>query len=253
MFSSHCIKVLIFFSLFNVLVESDSHNRELTTKSFFKNSNRKENNMTDSDTNLHLSCNNNNPWPKLNLFLTAHISVMLKKFHIVVSLFTCVLPILLKEGTTKKNALTDMFLRSLLLFWPMKQSNSSLTIIFDEEKRSYNGFAALYKNLNESIRPKIDGGLNIYFNQPYSVYLGGHDRQQLLMFWADNFTDTEFVGFVDTDCVFITYIDREDLFEGGKPVINGRIGVDTAYSTKHYDFWTKVPQATSKLLGFIRT
>ena len=142
-----------------------------------------------------------------------------------------------------------MFLKSLLLFWPLKQSNSSLTIIFDEEKRSYNGFAALYKNLNESIRPKINGGLDIYFNEPYSVHLGGHDRQQLLMFWADNFTDAEYVGFVDTDCVFITYIDREDLFERGKPVINGRIGVDTAYSTKHYDFWMKVPQATSKLIG----
>lgn len=141
-----------------------------------------------------------------------------------------------------------MFLRSFLLFWPLQQSNTSLTVVFDEEKRSFSGFAALHKNLNESVRAMIHGGLNIYFNQPYSVHLSGHDRQQLIMFWADNFTNSEFVGFVDTDCVFITYVDRDDLFENGKPVINARIGLDSPYS-KHYDFWMKVPQATSKLIG----
>lgn len=45
-----------------------------------------------------------------------------------------------------------------------------------------------------------------------------------MMFWADNYTSSEFVGFVDTDAVFLTYIDREDLFEDGKPVVNARSG-----------------------------
>ena len=142
----------------------------------------------------------------------------------------------------------DMFLRTFLLFWPLSQSNTSLTIVFDAEKKNEMSFLSDFKMLNDSIRPKINGGLNIFFNQPYSVNLGGHDRQQLLMFWADNFTQSEYVGFVDSDCVFLTYIDREDLFENGKPVINARIGLDSTYS-KYYEFWSKVPQATSKLIG----
>jgi hypothetical protein len=44
------------------------------------------------------------------------------------------------------------------------------------------------------------------------------------MFNADNWTTAEYVAFADTDCVFITYVDREDLFEDGLPVINARSG-----------------------------
>ena len=45
-----------------------------------------------------------------------------------------------------------------------------------------------------------------------------------MMFYADNFTQSEFVGFVDSDCLFLTYVDREDLFETGKPVIKAITG-----------------------------
>jgi hypothetical protein len=143
----------------------------------------------------------------------------------------------------------EMFMRTFLLFWPLKESNTSLTILFDEERKNEPNFQMLQKLLNDSVAPKIPGGLHVFLNKPYYLAnLGGHDRQQLLMFWADNFTDSEYVGFVDTDCVFLTYIDRNDLFERGKPVVNGRIGLDSSYS-KHYDFWSKVPQATSKIIG----
>ena len=43
-------------------------------------------------------------------------------------------------------------------------------------------------------------------NHPSSYYRRGIDRQQLLMFWADNFTTAEYVGFADTDAVLLTYI-----------------------------------------------
>ena len=41
------------------------------------------------------------------------------------------------------------------------------------------------------------------------------------------------------DCVFVTYIDREDLFEDGLPVVNGRSG-------RHdpNDIWSKLPIST---------
>lgn len=85
------------------------------------------------------------------------------------------------------------------------------------------------------------------------------------MLWADNFTRSEYVGFVDADTVFISYVDREgeaalvtflllshvqslfsrdalhlatDLFENGKPVMHGRIGVDKTSP------WANAPAGT---------
>ena len=90
-------------------------------------------------------------------------------------------------------------------------------------------------------------------NNPSTYYSAGYDRQQLLMFWADNFTNPdaviiiyiffaaiwmrililywqEFVAFCDTDTLFVTYVDKSDLFNfdshsgKDKPVVLGQIG-----------------------------
>jgi hypothetical protein len=50
------------------------------------------------------------------------------------------------------------------------------------------------------------------------------------MFWADQYTDDEYVGFGDSDCLFYTHIDREDIFEDGKPVVHGRIGESHSFN-----------------------
>ncbi len=62
------------------------------------------------------------------------------------------------------------------------------------------------------------------------------------MFWADNFTDAEYVGFVDTDTFFVSPVDREDLFEDGKPVVIGFFG-------KENSWWRNVPKSTNWTLG----
>jgi len=91
----------------------------------------------------------------------------------------------------------------------------------------------------------VSHGFDIYIslNEPSSFYSKGYDRQQLLMFWADNYTSAEYVGFVDTDCLFITYVDISDLFEDGLPVINGRIGYNNRKP------WSQVPGATYAITG----
>eukprot|EP01036_Dinobryon_divergens_P033676 gene33676-43525_t len=66
------------------------------------------------------------------------------------------------------------------------------------------------------------------------------------MLWADNFTLSEFVGFVDSDTVFLTYVDREDLFEDNKPVINGRSGPHD-----QEDIWAYASAATFHTLGIL--
>ena len=59
---------------------------------------------------------------------------------------------------------------------------------------------------------KYDDVITTTFVPPASApapYRTGLDRQQWYMFWADNFTRSEYVGFVDADTLFITYVDRE--------------------------------------------
>lgn len=69
-----------------------------------------------------------------------------------------------------------------------------------------------------------------------------------MMLWADNFTESEYVAFVDSDAVFLTAVDREDLFENGKPVINGRLGPHD-----EGDFWATAPAATYDTLHLNET
>ncbi len=51
----------------------------------------------------------------------------------------------------------------------------------------------------------------------------GFDRQQQVMFWADNFTTAEYVAYLDTDALFITTVNPHDFFENTKAIIHGRI------------------------------
>ncbi|CAM9373383.1 unnamed protein product, partial [Scytosiphon promiscuus] len=49
----------------------------------------------------------------------------------------------------------------------------------------------------------------------------GYSRQQYSNFYADMYTDAEFVAIVDTDSAFQTPALPSDLFEDGKPIVTG--------------------------------
>ena len=68
---------------------------------------------------------------------------------------------------------------------------------------------------------------------------GGHSRQQYDMFIADYYTDSEYVGFVDTDAVFISPALPETMFDNGKPIVKGVRGKPWEET-----FWAKVPSNT---------
>ena len=116
-----------------------------------------------------------------------------------------------------------IFLRSFLLFFPLKLSNVSLTVAIDIEHSESKQANELKRKFHD-IAHRVPGGVKVALLPESEYYRSGYDRQQLVMFWADNFTSSEYVGFVDTDAAFITYVDREDLFEDGKPVVNGGAG-----------------------------
>jgi hypothetical protein len=143
------------------------------------------------------------PWPSLDLFM----------------------PLYLRQNKLdlRYYDIETLFLRTFLLFWPLKLSNTSLNIAIDAEVATSREANELRETL-DGVRSRVPGGINITLLQPSRYYRKGYDRQQLVMFWADNFTDKEYVGFVDSDAAFITHIDREDLFEEGKPVVNAKSG-----------------------------
>jgi len=170
------------------------------------------------------------PWPSLELFLPVYLGYGVKDL--------------------RRYEYEVLFLRSFLLFWPLKLSNTSLTVIYDAENES-DDKRGLLNDMRETflgVKERIPGGLRLLGSPPSSYYRSGQDRQQLMMFWADNYTTREYIGFVDTDAVIVTYVDREDLFEG-----DGRLPVVNARSGPHpyADGWHNMPSATFHILGIL--
>ncbi len=147
-------------------------------------------------------------WPDLNLFLTM--------------------------PETDYKEFQQQLLQSLLLFWPLQYLN--MVIVLDEESKNTE-----FESLMRSNTKKIHNCI-IRYNKPNQFYGGkGHDRQQLIMFWADSFSSSEYVGFVDTDTLFVSPVHQDDLFEDGKPVIIGLYGIGAPS-------WQKKSIATANIL-----
>jgi hypothetical protein len=158
--------------------------------------------------NVSLALPCDRPWPNLELLVPVH---MIRDDA--------------KDGMIdpRRYELFSLFLRSYMLFWP-KASLTSLNVLYDSEDSNSYHFEET-QELLAKYAYKLPGPYRLTPNSPSNYQRRGYDRQQRLMFWADNFTTAEFVGFADSDCVFETYVDREDLFENGKPVVNGRSGM----------------------------
>lgn len=157
-------------------------------------------------------------WPSLELFLPVH----------------------LMRSYSRNQEWHDVFLRSLLLFWPVLQSKTTLKIVMNQELEWTNmtrfyvlSPIALYREFLGDAFPVTSVA---YSNLEANVYRTGHDRNQYLMFFADNYSTSEYVAFVDTDTVFHTYVDRDDLFDsfvslndegqqqqGLRPIVHGRL------------------------------
>lgn len=134
--------------------------------------------------------------------------------------------------------LRDQLLFSMQLFQPF---SSPMTVVMDDEKLEDHESA---KQLSQHMS-SMEISHSIHFAQPAeATYHGkGHSRQQLLMFWADNFTTAEYVGFVDTDTVFVTRVVDSDVFDGAKPRIIGLVGRPSN------DWWAAIPPSTHAAIG----
>lgn len=174
----------------------------------------------------------NRPWPDLELFLPLNTNP-----H--------------PRAPDRDSEYHRIYLRSLLLFWPLAASKTKLFFLADAENHDKPETQRIHKDLLEVIAPHVRGGVRIEYNEPRALDSSrGHDRQQRLMLLADIWSRSEYVGFVDTDCLFVTYVDREDLFEDGRPVIIGRIGnFNSPTNGPGWDWWATIPATTEALLG----
>ena len=130
-------------------------------------------------------------------------------------------------------------LRSLEFFWP--KSNLNLLFLVDEEIQEKESFSIrLIKKVSS-----FTNSTAVTFNSiREEIYGHGHDRQQLLMFWAENFTDAEYVGFLDDDTLFTNHVQLNDLFDNDmRPHVFGRSNFASD------SWWKSVEQTTSWAYG----
>jgi hypothetical protein len=118
------------------------------------------------------------------------------------------LPIVLDPANTLRNReWVDIFLRGLLLHWPVAASGLVVNLVLDTEVRATAPHLvdAHVTRVVAAGRRKLGAAfptVRIAYNRPMlRLYGTGHDRQQYLMFWADTWVSSraEFVAFFDTD------------------------------------------------------
>ena len=115
----------------------------------------------------------------------------------------------------------DILLESLLLFWPNHELN--LMVVLDEEASNIVEFSTRLK----SVVPKTVRSFSIATNPPPEFESSGWIRQQQIQMWAGNFTDFEYIAFVDTDTLFVGAVLEESLFKEGKPRVLALYGDPT--------------------------
>jgi hypothetical protein len=144
------------------------------------------------------------------------------------------------------------FFPSLFLFWPLEESKTKLTVVVDIESKTHRAFAAFKEFLTEH-NNRVEGGISLRLHEPSIYYADkGYDRQQYVMFYPENFTSSEYVGFVDSDAMFFTYVGLTDLFEEGKPVIHGRSGPFGSNEDPLYVMlWQTMTRLTWEITGLL--
>ena len=184
---------------------------------------------------MAITCEISSYWPDLDLMLTSPANQV---------------PGLLE--------LRNIFLQSAALFWPNK--HLKYVVVTDSEK----DFAYDFCNLTKSFTKKefqIGNEARCFAVYP-AFYCPGWHKSQWLRFWADNFTNSEFVGFIDTDTLFVSQVTQRDLFKLNhqhhrpkkqkqllrhRPIVRPILGPP---KQANVNYWKRVPERTFKYTGY---
>jgi hypothetical protein len=133
--------------------------------------------------------------------------------------------------------------RSLEFFWP--RDNLRMTVALDNTVYSnepeLRGMTSRVKSLfAEDVQEQVSVVYNPRTNK--TLYGTGWYIQQLIMFWADNFTSSDYIGFVDDDTLFTRAVNALELFdERGRPrvIAKQQYGNPDWYLATEYAFQRK--------------
>ena len=148
--------------------------------------------------------------------------------------------VFIKPDFKQFTRLKTTLLTSLSWFWP--HPNSELIFVTDrtgdlpffESNLTFIAREILPKNFKWSILFEETLMMNtIHHTRPLN-YEGRH--KQIPRFWSDNFTNSEFIGIVDADTLFVTPVMASDLFVDGKPVMRGTFGCPSHFIV---EYWAK--------------
>jgi hypothetical protein len=109
--------------------------------------------------------------------------------------------------------------QSLRFFWP-RESFNTLVVLDDTahntEIEKENMTTRVKSFFREDLKDRVEVAYNPRSNK--TLFKKGWNIQQLIMFWADNFTTAEFIGFVDDDTLFTKAVIPYDVFDSlGRP------------------------------------
>ncbi|KAK3607571.1 hypothetical protein CHS0354_011108 [Potamilus streckersoni] len=143
------------------------------------------------------------------------------------------LELYLRMGSRFLKQYNDYLLPSLRYFWPR---NVSIVVILDEEsaqdKELAKSLAERYPYPRIEYQSPIDPG----------IYHGvGHERMQRDYFYPENNTKKTYVGYLDTDSVFVTKVIPDLLFEEGKPIVIAN------YGKRDTDWWSQAAMTTEAI------
>ncbi len=130
----------------------------------------------------------------------------------------------------KREEYFTMLVPSMKYFWFLPVN---LTVVLDDTPED--------RKFGEEISAKFPFPTICYDRKfdPKFYHNDGYKLQQLSMFYVEECFNKKYVGFVDTDTLFITSTTPELMFNGSKPIIIGR------YGKTRYGWW----KGTQKALG----
>ena len=129
------------------------------------------------------------------------------------------------------------------LFWP---KNYRRIKVITESPKNLSKNAKFVEEINNLSYAKTVFELASGFEKLKQGW-GGHKKQQYDMFYADHYSSSDYIGFIDTDAVFLTPVDERMLFNGTKPIIKGTVGLNAKEGP--HSFWSKVTEADFEAVG----
>ena len=110
-----------------------------------------------------------------------------------------------------------IFSWTMKFFWHDESGPLNLILVMDDEKEQDHEFGERKKQ--EYPYPTVYYEVD---QKCYGTYT--KNRNQWSMFWVNNYTTKEYIGFLDTDAVFNSLLNEDMLFDGDRPHVHGYYG-----------------------------